>query len=581
MPRWWFGKGEPKEPVRGALFAKNYQLLEPLGRGGQAAAWLAWRVRPVSNADKALGNHVVLKIGQASSRQRLELEKKRLELLDGQHHVIRLLGSGLWHNPPYLVLEPLFGPSLEQLLGEHSLDYPEVIRVLVLVGDALTHLHAHGIIHRDVTPANIQLHAHNTRGAIGRIGEVKLIDLGIAFVAGEPRVTEERRVIGPRHRTAPEVRQGLPAERGTDVYNLALVAFEMLRGWPLAPSENFEAMSRELFAEQLDEFGRIRIEGKDEALPAEVKDVLLRALSDKPSARPQSIEVFLAPLTRALTNLGEASPSLQRMVTAITVPREIATGESAPEKQLELAPGLELDAAGDEPDPNDGVTTTGLVRDPNLWRSAQGRRPSKSARAVLLASALSVLGMSGLWLLRSQPTRLLTDSQLSESQLSESQPPRSETPALGTRVDPPRPDSPAAQDAAAVAPAVPSAAPSAPGAGGAPVAPSVDAAAASVAPDGTRPEGTEPSATSTAETARPAAGAVAPRATTSERRTRRDTQTVRRDPAPSRPATVPTRSLPTGSGKFDRSANDRLLADAERARKKHAGSPGPTKGTSP
>src|SRR5437763_11643702 len=95
------------------------------------------------------------------------------------------------------------------------------MKVLRGVAAALDHAHEHGVVHRDVKPANI---------LIGPDGRAKLADLGIASVAERTRITRSGTVLGTAPYLAPERLEGGVGGPAADVYALAAVAYEALSG---------------------------------------------------------------------------------------------------------------------------------------------------------------------------------------------------------------------------------------------------------------------------------------------------------------------------------------------------------------
>jgi serine/threonine-protein kinase len=117
---------------------------------------------------------------------------------------------------PYVVMELVDGQSLAHRLAAGPLPWRSAARVAAQVASALAAAHAQGLVHRDVTPANVML---------SRTG-VKVVDFGIAAVAGE----RDRTVMGTPAYLAPEQRAGSPAQPASDVYALGLVLYHCVTG---------------------------------------------------------------------------------------------------------------------------------------------------------------------------------------------------------------------------------------------------------------------------------------------------------------------------------------------------------------
>src|SRR4051794_21552367 len=120
-----------------------------------------------------------------------------------------------------LIMELVDGPTLAQRMGDGPVEPGEAVRILRAIAGAVDHLHARGIIHRDVKPANI---------LIDGAGEAKLTDLGIASAAEATGITTSGTVLGTPAYMAPELFDGERATSAADVYSVAAIAFEMLSG---------------------------------------------------------------------------------------------------------------------------------------------------------------------------------------------------------------------------------------------------------------------------------------------------------------------------------------------------------------
>ena len=120
-----------------------------------------------------------------------------------------------------IVMEYVPGETLGQALKRGPLSSQRTSAAIAAVAAALDHAHSHGVLHRDIKPGNILLRED---------GVVKLADLGIATAAEQTRITQSGTLLGTAAYMAPEQLEGGEAERRSDVYALATVAFEALGG---------------------------------------------------------------------------------------------------------------------------------------------------------------------------------------------------------------------------------------------------------------------------------------------------------------------------------------------------------------
>jgi serine/threonine-protein kinase len=146
---------------------------------------------------------------------------------------VEVLDAGVCSNHgPYVVLEMLEGRTLDGILAaRRRVSIEDTVQVGRQVCDAVSHAHAHGVVHRDVKPSNLFV-------ARTELGEetVKLIDLGVAAVSEpelEPldsKLTHAREVLGTPEYMAPEQLWGHAVDARTDVYAIGMSLFECLTG---------------------------------------------------------------------------------------------------------------------------------------------------------------------------------------------------------------------------------------------------------------------------------------------------------------------------------------------------------------
>ena len=243
--------------------------------------------------DAVLGRKVAVKVlaeryaADFGIRERFQREGLAAAQLSGEAGAITIFDVGEWNDRPFIVMEHLGGGSLEQRLRREGAQPPG--RALDWLEQAATTLdaaHRHGIVHRDVKPANLLL---NDRG------EIRVADFGIASAAGLDSLTLTGTVLGTAGYLAPEQAAGHRSGPASDRYALAVVAYELLSG--RRPFER-DAPTAEAAAHVNAPVPSIAERCKN--LPWAVDPVFQRALAKDPRARYGSAREFVAELRNAL-----------------------------------------------------------------------------------------------------------------------------------------------------------------------------------------------------------------------------------------------------------------------------------------
>jgi serine/threonine protein kinase len=266
------------------LVAGRYELGEVLGTGGMARVYRA--------TDTLLDRQVAVKLFRddldEEAAARADVEMQTLAGLN-HPHLVAVHDAGTADGRPYLVMELVEGPTLGAGDGDLAVVGAEI-------AEALAYVHAQGVVHRDVKPANILL---SPAGA-------KLADFGVARVIDGARHTGTGLTVGTAPFLAPEQVTGDAVTPATDVYALGLVLLEGLKG------------SREYVGPPV-EAALARLH-RAPFVPADLPEPwpsLLRAMTARmPSMRPSAAEV-------ANVLRGEATVTLPRPVAA-AVPTRVA-----------------------------------------------------------------------------------------------------------------------------------------------------------------------------------------------------------------------------------------------------------------
>ncbi|MFF3764635.1 serine/threonine-protein kinase [Streptomyces sp. NPDC001922] len=208
----------------GRLLAGRYRLGARLGRGGMGVVWRA--------TDQLLGRQVAVKElyrddGLPESEARLRRERTLREartVAQLQHpHVIVVHDVVEQDERPWIVMELVDGRSLsDQLSADGPVPPREAARIALALLGALRAAHAHGVLHRDVKPANVLME----RGS----GRVVLTDFGIAQVSGGTTITERGSFVGSPEYTAPERMSGSRTGPESDLWSLGVLLCAALSG---------------------------------------------------------------------------------------------------------------------------------------------------------------------------------------------------------------------------------------------------------------------------------------------------------------------------------------------------------------
>lgn len=204
----------------GSRLGSLYVLDQRIGGGSMGTVWSAHHTET--------GEAVAVKILDDNLGQSSDLVgrflRERSALLSVRHpHLVEIRDLVVENERIALVMELVEGVDSARLLER---DGPMSLFAAARLGDeisqALMAVHAAGIVHRDLKPANILVESATSRA--------KLVDFGIAWIAGNPRLTASNSVIGTPHYLAPELLTAGAVSPAADVYSLAVCLYQLLTG---------------------------------------------------------------------------------------------------------------------------------------------------------------------------------------------------------------------------------------------------------------------------------------------------------------------------------------------------------------
>ncbi|MBN8665973.1 MAG: protein kinase [Chitinophagales bacterium] len=281
---------------------QNYQVTAHLGEGGMGTVYKA--------TDTVLGREVALKMLHTpliNQSQFLERFRKEARILAQLLHpnITAIYNFIEQNNSHYMVMEFVEGKNLDSLLRQHRvLSYQTIVPVFIQALEGLHHAHKKGIFHRDIKPSNLILTPDGT---------VKVMDFGIARMAGEQRMTQVNRVVGTVEFMAPELIQGKDPSVASDIYATAVTMYELLTGkLPFESTTDFNLM-QEILQKKPPAPDKLNA-----AIPKSLSQILLKAMEKKPESRYPDARAFQQALINAFPQLREIDMQALAPTTPMT-----------------------------------------------------------------------------------------------------------------------------------------------------------------------------------------------------------------------------------------------------------------------
>ena len=271
-----------KELPRGTTFAGRYQVIEEIGRGGMGVVYKA--------EDTRLKRTVALKFlpaeltSNVEAKERFVREAQAAAALD-HPNICTVHEIDEAEEKTFISMAYIEGQSLKERIEKGPLEIDEALNITVQVADGLEEAHKKGVVHRDIKSANIMV--------TGK-GQAKIMDFGLAKVAGGSLVTKEGTTMGTLAYMSPEQTRGEKTDNRTDIWSLGVVLYEMLSGQLPFKGEHEASVLYSIVNEEAKALKNIT------SIPEELEQVVGKALSKNPDERYQKVGELLEDL-RAVT----------------------------------------------------------------------------------------------------------------------------------------------------------------------------------------------------------------------------------------------------------------------------------------
>jgi serine/threonine protein kinase len=269
----------------------RYQIIESIGKGGVSEIYRAYDTE--LEREVAIKRLLPLERSRLNEPQSYGLDREVQALTRLRHpNVVSLYEFGEDRRGPFVVLELIEGTTLQEVIVEGALSYPDFLEVARQVLRAMIAAHDMDLLHRDLKPANIMLSQTPEEDL-----QVKILDFGVSKFQKHPStqtVDISGAVIGSADYIAPEQVEQKPIDHRADLYSIGCVLY-----YSLAQKRPFRGgnVSQTVLNHVSNNVIPIRSFRPD--IPGIIGAWLMKLLERSPDSRPQNARVALAMLEKA------------------------------------------------------------------------------------------------------------------------------------------------------------------------------------------------------------------------------------------------------------------------------------------
>ena len=276
----------------------HYKILEKLGEGGMGVVYKA--------QDTKLDRLVALKFlptqltRDEEAKERFIHEAKAASSLDHPNICTVYEIGEADERQLFIAMACYEGETLKKSIEGGPMKIEHATEIAIQVAQGLQKAHEKGIVHRDIKPANI---------IVTGDGMVKILDFGLAKLAGQAKLTKTGSTVGTAAYMSPEQARGLDVDHRTDIWSLGVVLYEMLTGKLPFRGEHEAALLYSIVHEEPQAISVVRAD-----IPPDVVSIITKMLQKEPGERFQHMQELLSRLDtinkQNETKGGKALPSI-------------------------------------------------------------------------------------------------------------------------------------------------------------------------------------------------------------------------------------------------------------------------------
>jgi len=261
----------------------QYRVIEKIGAGGMGEVYLA--------EDTKLQRQVALKflpshLTQVEEiKQRFRREAQSVAKLN-HPNIVTIHDVSEYNGRPYFVMEHVEGQSLHHFAHDEPLPIDSVIDYAIQICQGIGEAHRAGIVHRDIKAANI---------VVDSSGRARLLDFGLAAVAGDDKLTRTGSTLGTVSYMSPEQVSGREIDRRSDLFSLGIVLYELIAGRTPFRRDNEGATLRAIMQDTPEPLTRYKAD-----VPDRLQHIVEKLLEKDRELRYQTAEDVIADLKRLM-----------------------------------------------------------------------------------------------------------------------------------------------------------------------------------------------------------------------------------------------------------------------------------------
>jgi TolB-like protein len=291
----------PKDAIIG-----SYRIIEKIGAGGMGEVYLAEDTRLKRKvALKFLPSHLV---SNEEIKSRFLREAQAAAKLN-HPNIVTIYDVSEYRGRPFFVMEHVEGHLLHYFAHEKQLPLDTVIDYTIQICQGIGEAHRAGIVHRDIKTTNI---------IVDNNGRARLLDFGLAAVAGDDKLTKTGSTLGTVSYMSPEQVSGRDIDRRSDLFSFGIVLYELVAGRTPFRRDSEGATLRAIMQDVPEPLSRYKSD-----IPQRLQQIVDKLLEKDRELRYQTAEDVIADLKRLVYDSQQAGlrpqprPAISRLAVAI------------------------------------------------------------------------------------------------------------------------------------------------------------------------------------------------------------------------------------------------------------------------